>query len=142
MARLFFNFHFRRGFLCLRIKWPSTAWWRPYYCVWRGNDEFQKRIQQTIHTGIFTVLVEGLYSLTWVTRVYCSKSYTTELHVNKSIAGSTFVYCGADTVTGNAVVQLRKGDVVFVRTGGEIRSNKYGRTSFSGFLDNWYNLTV
>lgn len=88
------------------------------------------------HTGIFTVLVEGLYSLTWVTRVYCSKSYTTELHVNKSIAGSTFVYCGADTVTGNAVVQLRKGDVVFVRTGGEIRSNKYGRTSFSGFLDN------
>lgn len=91
------------------------------------------------HTGIFTVSVEGLYSLTWVTRVYCSKSYTTELHVNKSIAGSTFAYCGADTVTGNAVVQLHKGDVVFVRTlagRGEIRSNKYGRTSFSGFLVN------
>lgn len=93
------------------------------------------------HTGIFTVSVEGLYSLTWVTRVYCSKSYTTELHVNKSIAGSTFAYCGADTVTGNVVVQLHmyKGDVVFVRTlagRGEIRSNKYGRTSFSGFLVN------
>lgn len=91
------------------------------------------------HTGIFTVPVEGLYSLTWVTRVYCSKSYTTELHVNKSIAGSTFAYCGADTVTGNAVVQLHIGDVVFVRTlagSGEIRSNKDGRTSFSGFLVN------
>lgn len=68
------------------------------------------------HTGIFTVPVDGLYSLSWVTRVSCSKSYTSQLHVNKRIVGSTFAYCGYNTVTGNAVVQLRKGDVVFVRT--------------------------
>lgn len=89
------------------------------------------------HTGIFTVPVDGLYSLSWVTRVSCSKSYTSKLHVNKRIVGSTFAYCGYNTVTGNAVVQLRKGDVVFVRTlsgSGKIRSNEYGRTSFSGVL--------
>lgn len=89
------------------------------------------------HTGVFTVPVDGLYSLTWVTRVECSKSYTSQLHVNKRIVGSTFAYCGYNTVTGNAVVQLRKGDVVFVRTlsgSGKIRSNEYGRTSFSGVL--------
>lgn len=87
----------------------------------------------------FTVPVDGLYSLTWVTRVECSKSYTSQLHVNKRIVGSTFAYCGYNTVTGNAIVNLRKGDAVFVRTlagSGQIRSNEFGRTSFSGFLVN------
>lgn len=91
------------------------------------------------HTGVFTVPVDGLYSLTWVTRVECSKSYTSQLHVNKRIVGSTFAYCGYNTVTGNAIVNLRKGDAVFVHTlagSGQIRSNEFGRTSFSGFLVN------
>lgn len=81
------------------------------------------------YMGIFNVFVEGLYLLIWVMCVYCSKLYIIELYVNKSIVGFMFVYCGVDMVIGNVVVQLYKGDVVFVCIfvgRGEIRSNKYG----------------
>ncbi|XP_062607189.1 uncharacterized protein LOC134268979 [Saccostrea cucullata] len=93
------------------------------------------------YTGIFTASKEGLYSFTWVTRVECGEAYTSELIVNKDVVGSTFAYCGWNTVTGNAIVKVTKGDAVFVRTRpgvgkGKIRSNEYGRTSFSGFIIN------
>ncbi|XP_061179020.1 uncharacterized protein LOC133187616 [Saccostrea echinata] len=93
------------------------------------------------YTGIFTVPKDGLYSFTWVTRVQCSEAYTSELIVNKDVLGSTYAYCGWNTVTGNAIVKVTKGDAVFIRTRpgvgkGMIRSNEYGRTSFSGFMIN------
>ncbi|XP_061179011.1 collagen alpha-1(X) chain-like [Saccostrea echinata] len=87
-------------------------------------------------TGVFTVPRNGLYSFTWVTRVQCNDAYTSELYVNKNVVGSTYAFCGYNTVTGNAIVKVSKGDVVFVRTlagRGMIRSNKHGRSSFSGF---------
>lgn len=89
------------------------------------------------HTGIFTVPIAGLYSFTWVTRVECNEAYTCELLVNKKVVGSTFAYCGWNTVTGNALVRVDAGDSVFVRTlsgKGKIRSNQQGRSSFSGLL--------
>lgn len=93
------------------------------------------------YTGIFTASKEGLYSFTWVTRVECGEAYTSELIVNKDVVGSTFAYCGWNTVSGNAIVNVTKGDAVFVRTRpgvgkGTIKSNEYGRTSFSGFIIN------
>jgi hypothetical protein len=90
-----------------------------------------------IHTGIFTASRAGLYSFTWVTRVECSQAYTSELRVNKEVVGSTYVYCGYNSVSGNAIVEVKRGDSVFVRTlsgNGMIRSNQHGRSSFSGFL--------
>ncbi|XP_061178917.1 uncharacterized protein LOC133187529 [Saccostrea echinata] len=93
------------------------------------------------YTGIFTAPKDGLYSFTWVTRVECGEAYTSELIVNKDVLGSTYAYCGWNTVTGNAIVKVTKGDAVFIRTRpgvgkGMIRSNEYGRTSFSGFIIN------
>lgn len=89
------------------------------------------------HTGIFTAPRAGLYSFTWVTRVACNNAYTSELRVNNEVVGSTYAYCGYNTVTGNVVVKVNKGDSVFVRTlsgKGNIKSNQNGRSSFSGFL--------
>lgn len=89
------------------------------------------------HTGVYTVPIDGLYSFTWITRVQCSSAYTSELHVNNKIAGSVYIYCGSNSNAGNAVIEVRKGDSVFVRTlagSGIIRSNTQGRTSFSGFI--------
>jgi hypothetical protein len=90
-----------------------------------------------VHTGIFTAPRTGLYSFTWVTRVECSQAYTSELRVNKEVVGSTYAYCGWNSVSGNAIVKIKRGDSVFVRTlsgKGMIRSNQQGRSSFSGFL--------
>jgi hypothetical protein len=83
--------------------------------------------------------MDGMYSFTWVTRVECSEAYTSQLIVNKEMVGSTYAWCGYNTVTGNAIVTVSKGDAVFVRTRigmgkGMIRSNEYGRSSFSGFI--------
>ena len=92
------------------------------------------------NTGVFTVPKAGLYSLTWSTRVECHLAHTTELVINDRILGSTYAYCGYNTVTGHVVATVFQGDVIFVRTHstspgqGAIKSNEFGRSAFSGFL--------
>ncbi|XP_071167440.1 complement C1q tumor necrosis factor-related protein 3-like [Mytilus edulis] len=90
-------------------------------------------------TGTFTVPRTGIYSFTWSTRVQCSKEHTTELVVNTKVLGSTFIWCGWNTVTGHVVTYVSQGETVFVRTHsspgkGAIMSNDFGRSAFSGFL--------
>lgn len=91
-------------------------------------------------TGIFTIPQDGLYSFTWSTRVECSKAHTTELVLNMKILGSTYAYCGWNTVTGHVVTRASQGDAVFVRTHGTspgqgaVKSDEFGRSAFSGFL--------
>ncbi|CAG2189175.1 C1QL [Mytilus edulis] len=91
-------------------------------------------------TGIFTVPRSGLYSFTWSTRVACHKAHTTELVINTRILGSTYVYCGYNTVTGHAVISATQGEAVFIRTHltspgqGAIKSDEFGRSAFSGFM--------
>lgn len=141
MACKIFVYINRRGILCLRITWLGQSWRWSYSRLWSVDDEFKRRIQHTY--GYFYGSCRWPILIIMGDKSLCSKSYTSQLHVNKRIVGSTFAYCGYNTVTGNAVVQLRKGDVVFVRTlsgSGKIRSNEYGRTSFSGVLVKWSTL--
>ena len=92
------------------------------------------------NTGVFTVPKTGLYSFSWSTRVECHLAHTTELVINDRILGSTYAYCGYNTVTGHVVATVFQGDVIFVRTHstspgqGAIKSNEFGRSAFSGFL--------
>ena len=92
------------------------------------------------NTGVFTAPRDGLYSFTWSTRVACHLSHTTDLIINQRILGSTYAYCGYNTVTGHVVATVTQGDVIFVRTyssnpgQGAIKSDEYGRSAFSGFL--------
>ncbi|XP_076102587.1 complement C1q-like protein 3 [Mytilus galloprovincialis] len=90
-------------------------------------------------TGTFTVPRNGIYSFTWSTRVQCSKAHTTELVLNTRVLGSTYIWCGYNTVTGHVVTYASQGEAVFVRTHsspgkGAIKSNNSGRSAFSGFL--------
>ena len=91
-------------------------------------------------TGIFTVPQDGVYSFTWSTRVACHNAHTTELVVNTKVLGSTYVYCGYNTVTGHVITTASKGQAVYVRThetaggAGAIKSDQFGRSAFSGFL--------
>ncbi|XP_062607178.1 complement C1q-like protein 3 [Saccostrea cucullata] len=91
-------------------------------------------------TGVFTAPMGGLYSFTWSTRVECHLAHTTDLVINAKIMGSTYAYCGFNTVTGHVVAAVNQGDVVFMRTHstspgqGAIKSNEFGRSAFSGFL--------
>ncbi|XP_052098105.1 complement C1q-like protein 4 [Mytilus californianus] len=91
-------------------------------------------------TGIFTVPRSGIYSFTWSTRVACHKAHTTELVINTRILGSTYVYCGYNTVTGHVVTSASQGEAIFVRTHltspgqGAIKSDEFGRSAFSGFM--------
>ncbi|XP_061179021.1 complement C1q-like protein 3 [Saccostrea echinata] len=91
-------------------------------------------------TGVFIVPRDGLYSFTWSTRVECHLAHTTDLVINAKIMGSTYAFCGYNTVTGHVVAAVAQGDVVFVRTHstspgqGAIKSNEFGRSAFSGFL--------
>lgn len=92
------------------------------------------------NTGVFTAPRDGLYSFTWSTRVQCSLAHTTDLIINERIMGSTYAYCGYNTVTGHVVAIVNQGDVIFVRTHstspgqGAIKSNEFGQSAFSGFL--------
>lgn len=96
------------------------------------------------NTGVFTVPKAGLYSLTRSTRVGCHLAHTTELVINDRILGSTYAYCGYNTVTGHVVATVSQGDVIFVRTHstspgqGAINSNEFGRSAFSGFSNSLY----
>ena len=58
------------------------------------------------NTGVFTVPKADLFSLTWSTRVACHLAHTTELVINDRILGSTYAYCGYNTVTGHVVATV------------------------------------
>ncbi|XP_062569629.1 complement C1q-like protein 4 [Saccostrea cucullata] len=94
--------------------------------------------------GIFTAPKDGLYVFIWVIRLY-EAQHSSQLMINNVEHGSTYlrsIHNDDQSVSGNVVAQVNKGDVVFVRvypyngyTGsGDILSNEHGKPSFSGWL--------
>lgn len=95
------------------------------------------------HSGIFTSPENGVYTFSWT--LYCTNGgyFTTELVVNSNPVGVS--YCnaqGADSIRptlGVIVVEISKGDIVYIRTPptdavvGYIFSNRSARTTFSGW---------
>ena len=95
------------------------------------------------HSGMFTAPEQGVYVFSW--NLYChSGGYIfSQLVVNSNVVGAMFTTAqGADnirTTTGNMVVQVNAGDVVYVRThptqshSGNLYSHPDWRSSFSGW---------
>jgi hypothetical protein len=97
------------------------------------------------HAGIFISPENGIYTFTW--SIYCQNGagtcrITTELVVNSNPFGAQ--YCNGMAgqyahISGNVVVQINKGDVVYVRTHptntivGQIWSNFDAKSSLSGW---------
>ncbi|XP_056002067.1 uncharacterized protein LOC125662786 [Ostrea edulis] len=94
------------------------------------------------HLGVFMVPKSGTYFFSWTMSLDSSSYHGTELVVNNQVHGAIYLdtsSSGRDCVTGNLILQLNEQDEVFIRTrdaynGGQIYSDAYSRTSFSGFL--------
>lgn len=94
--------------------------------------------------GTFIAPKPGLYVFTWSIRCLGNNHHTTELLVDNNIVNVIYISPGNvmdGTVTGIAVIQVNRGDDVFIRTGlnsnGIISSDEYGRSSFAGWILMW-----
>lgn len=94
-------------------------------------------------TGIFICQLDGLYGFTYTLRMAGTTYGTFELMKNTEVLGTIFIDAvnhAGQMSTGNAVVSLKAGDVVFVRTHathgthGDIFSDYNGWPHFSGWL--------
>ncbi|XP_056015752.1 uncharacterized protein LOC125673559 [Ostrea edulis] len=95
------------------------------------------------HTGTFTAPQHGVYVFTW--NLYCNTGgyIFSQVVVNSNAVGTMLTTAeGATdirTTTGNVVVEVNQGDVVFVRThptqahSGNLRSYPDWRSSFNGW---------
>ena len=92
-------------------------------------------------TGVYIVPKAGLYVFTWVAREHKSQ-HSIELMVNKDIRGATFKRAQNNddgSVSGTAVLQVKKGDEVYLRFHSglnekqRVHNNHHGRSSFSGY---------
>lgn len=98
------------------------------------------------YSGVFTAPQGGIYFFSWSVAVYCHSYMHTELVKNSEALGAivtdTEEACDNDYSTGNVILSLNQGDIVFIRTGpyhapkGIINSSAALRTSFSGFKIN------
>ena len=95
------------------------------------------------HTGVFTSPKTGTYVFVLVVRLYTA-IHSIQLMINNSVYGTTFHNAQNDdnTFSSTVVANVSKGDTVYVRTHskykevGNIYTNAYGRTTFSGWLLN------
>ncbi|XP_063399666.1 complement C1q-like protein 4 [Mytilus trossulus] len=95
------------------------------------------------NTGVFTCPKTGTYVFVLVVRLY-SAYHSIQLMINNSVNGTSFHNAQNDdnTSSSTVVVNVSKGDTVYVRTHskykgvGNIHTNTYGRTTFSGWLLN------
>lgn len=95
------------------------------------------------NTGSFHAPVSGIYALTWTT---CaggdSGEMGIELMINNQIHGLSYVDSEVandeECSTGFIIHRMNAGDVAFTRSqhtgSGSIRSDRYMRTTFSGWL--------
>ena len=87
-------------------------------------------------TGIFTCKVPGTYLFSWALHKSSGTSAShCQLMLNKDVAFTQYVYRAKDDYTGSLMVNLQRGDTVWLRTpqaGANMYANKH--TSWSGLL--------
>ena len=95
------------------------------------------------HSGMFTAPEQGVYVFSW--NLYCTPGgyFYSQLVVNSNVVGAMLSSAEGATsyrvTTGIVVVQVKAGDVVYVRAHpmksykGNLRSNPAYRSSLSGW---------
>lgn len=94
------------------------------------------------HSGTFIATRSGLYVFTWTIRLWGNSYFTTELLVNNNVVNWIYfdpAHTIDGSVSGTAVVHVKQGDDVLIRTGpdfhnGNIVSDKNGKSSFAGWI--------
>lgn len=96
------------------------------------------------YSGIFTAPQAGFYVFTFSIHMGCHAYASFEIVKNADVEGAVFLdvdeACDSEQVTWTIVSELGVGDIVHVRTHstreikGDIRSDKYGMSSFAGWL--------
>ena len=94
------------------------------------------------HSGSFLAPQSGVYVFIWTIRLDGNNYHTTELLHDNNVINSIYLNpnnaIGGTTATGTAVVHVKQGEDVLVRTGnisnGRIFSDTNGRSSFAGWL--------
>ena len=92
-------------------------------------------------TGVFIVPESGYYVFSWTFRNGENQYHSTELVVNNSVENIIRHHSGPGSWlsgTGVAVLHVNRGDDVYVRISalshyGDIHSDNYGRSSFTGW---------
>ncbi|XP_063435873.1 uncharacterized protein LOC134716796 [Mytilus trossulus] len=96
------------------------------------------------YSGIFTAPIAGVYVFTFSIHMGCNAYASFEIVKNADVEGAVFLdvsdACVSEQVTWSTVSELGVGDIVYVRTHstreirGDIMSDKYGMSSFGGWL--------